>query len=122
MTTALQLEANRANAKLSTGPRTEVGRARSSTNGIKHGLTSRTPLAISRGPFAEDAAEIRAFVDQVVHDLAPVGVQEKAEASHIASIYVRMRRVLRFEAAAVTASTRATVSRCAGAQRSRCRT
>jgi hypothetical protein len=110
MASTAQLEANRANAQLSTGPRTEAGKARSACNATTHGLTSRVPVAISRGPFAEDPGRVQAFIDQVVRDLEPVGVQEQAEATHIAALYVRMQRLLGLEAAAVTASTRATVS------------
>ena len=36
-----QRRANRENAKKSTGPRTAEGKARSSKNGIKHGLLAR---------------------------------------------------------------------------------
>jgi hypothetical protein len=38
MTTDRQTEANRANAKRSTGPRTAPGRARASRNSFRHGL------------------------------------------------------------------------------------
>jgi len=41
MTTEKQLAANRENAKLSTGPRSEEGKAASSTNALRHGLASR---------------------------------------------------------------------------------
>ena len=41
MTTDKQRKANRQNAKKSTGPRTEEGKARSSQNGLKHGLLAR---------------------------------------------------------------------------------
>jgi hypothetical protein len=34
-----QLEANRLNARMSTGPRTIIGKARVSANALKHGLT-----------------------------------------------------------------------------------
>jgi hypothetical protein len=110
MTSVAQLEANRANALHSTGPRTVAGKARSACNATTHGLTSRVPVAISRGPFAEDPGRVQSFIDQVVRDLEPVGVQEQAEATHIAALYVRLHRLLGLEAAAVTASTRATVS------------
>jgi hypothetical protein len=41
MTTSRQLEANRANAQLSTGPRTGEGKTASSRNARSHGLCSR---------------------------------------------------------------------------------
>jgi hypothetical protein len=39
MSTANQIAANQANAQLSTGPKTEIGKAASSQNSWKHGLT-----------------------------------------------------------------------------------
>jgi len=39
-----QLAANRANAQLSTGPSTPAGKAKSSQNALKHGLTGNTVL------------------------------------------------------------------------------
>ena len=38
MSSKQRLEANRANAKRSTGPSTELGRVRSKMNALKHGL------------------------------------------------------------------------------------
>jgi hypothetical protein len=40
--TAAQLAASRANAQLSTGPRTEEGKRRSSLNAFRHGLTAKS--------------------------------------------------------------------------------
>jgi hypothetical protein len=39
MTTSRQLEANRANARLSTGPKTQRGKQRSSRSAVRHGLS-----------------------------------------------------------------------------------
>ena len=39
-----QLEANRANAQKSTGPRTEEGKRRSSLNATRHGLTGQVVI------------------------------------------------------------------------------
>ena len=39
-----KIEANRRNARLSTGPRTEAGKNRSRYNAIKHGIFSRDML------------------------------------------------------------------------------
>jgi hypothetical protein len=41
MTTQKQIDANRTNAKLSTGPKTDEGRAVVGTNALKHGIFSR---------------------------------------------------------------------------------
>jgi hypothetical protein len=49
MSTAQQVAANQANAQLSTGPRTEEGKKRSSLNALKSGLTGRTVLLPSEG-------------------------------------------------------------------------
>jgi hypothetical protein len=39
MTTARQIKANRANARSSTGPRTDQGKARASRSALRHGLS-----------------------------------------------------------------------------------
>lgn len=39
MTSNRQIEANRGNAKRSTGPKTEAGKTRSSRNSLRHGLS-----------------------------------------------------------------------------------
>jgi len=45
MATVKQQLANRRNAQASTGPKTEAGRATSSKNSLKHGLTAETDHA-----------------------------------------------------------------------------
>ena len=59
MASKKQIEANRRNAKKSTGPKTEEGKAKSSTNARKHGLTSRQVWLSD-----EDEERFRVFVDR----------------------------------------------------------
>ena len=44
MTSLKQIEANRRNAKDSTGPRSKAGKQRSSRNAVRHGLTAETVI------------------------------------------------------------------------------
>jgi hypothetical protein len=93
-----QIAANRANAQKSTGPRTADGKARSSQNAVKHGLTAK------KGPVlpGEDPAEFETFVEALFEDLAPHGATEVLHVEHIATIFWRLRRVPHFEAALMT--------------------
>jgi len=63
--------ANVANAQLSTGPRTEAGKARSSRNALKHGLTSKDLIV------REDEKEIFEQLQKDLRDqLTPEGAAE----------------------------------------------
>jgi len=106
VTTLTQIEANRRNSLLSTGPRTAPGKARSALNATRHGFTGQLAVAIPRGPFAEDPDQIQEFLAQVVLELSPVGLQERAEATQIAALYVRRHRLLNLEAEALARATR----------------
>jgi hypothetical protein len=44
MTSFRQIEANRRNARMSTGPITEEGKQRSRCNAVRHGLTAETVI------------------------------------------------------------------------------
>ena len=54
---------NRANAQHSTGPRTSVGKQRSSQNALSHGLTARTAVLPSEDPDAYQR-HCRSFFDE----------------------------------------------------------
>ena len=71
MTATARATANVANASLSTGPRTEEGKARSSRNAVKHGLTSKH-LVIAPGE-EEEFAELH---DSLFAQLSPEGPLE----------------------------------------------
>jgi hypothetical protein len=92
MTTKKQIEANRRNAKLSTGPKTAAGRARSSRNALRHSLTAEE-VTVDEA----EAAQFEAFRDDIVEDLGVVGALEEELAQRIALGLWRLRRVPRLE-------------------------
>jgi len=105
MTSTAQLEANRGNAHRSTGPRTEAGKLRSSQNAVKHGFTGRLLVGLQHGPFADDPSDLGAFVHDLLAELGPQTAQERAEALHIAGLYVRRSRLVELEATALAHNT-----------------
>jgi hypothetical protein len=83
-----QLAANRANAQLSTGPRTETGKRLSSVNAVKTGLTGRTVLLSS-----DDAALYQQHVQRFVHDYKPDGARECELVQSLADTQWRLNRI-----------------------------
>ena len=92
MTSERQTRANRRNAKKSTGPRSDAGRAAVALNGIKHGLLSRHVLV--KG---ESEADLVGFGKRLRAQLAPVGELELLFADRIVSSAWRLRRALAVE-------------------------
>ena len=88
-----KLEANRANAQLSTGPRTEEGRARSSQNARTHGLTARE-LVIR----PEDRAEFDELLASYTAELKPHGALEHTLFNQLIHAAWNLRRVRILEA------------------------
>jgi hypothetical protein len=85
MSSPAQVAANQANAQLSTGPRTEEGKAKSSRNALKTGLTGRTMI------LPKDQAEVYelhvlAYADR----LAPEGERENELVQSIADCRWRL--------------------------------
>lgn len=72
MATAAQILANQSNARQSTGPKSEAGKARASRNSLKHGLTLGV-LAMS----AEESAWLHEFEAEMRPELLPSGVMEE---------------------------------------------
>lgn len=71
---AARIRANQQNAQLSTGPRTPKGKATSSQNGLKHGLTTSDHFLACQYP-AEFQSLVNSYAaryipqDQTMHDL-----------------------------------------------------
>jgi hypothetical protein len=87
-----QLAANRANAQLSTGPRTEAGLANSSKNALKTALTGQTVLLPG-----DDLEEYTAVMAEYERDLKPVGQLEREVVQTIVDCYWRLRRIQELE-------------------------
>ncbi|MBI4877487.1 MAG: hypothetical protein HY822_22895 [Acidobacteria bacterium] len=81
-----------ANAQRSTGPRTPEGKARSSQNACKHGLTAREAVVAP-----EDKAEFDEFLADYRADLQPEGVLEETLFSQLVTASWNLRRIRRLE-------------------------
>ena len=93
MVSQRQLEANRANAKRSTGPKSASGKARSRLNAVTHGLTSRQ-LVVG----AEKPEDFDAFREALFADLEPSGALQCELVDEIARFQWRLRRIPVLEA------------------------
>ena len=85
MTSERQRAANRANAKRSTGPRTLVGKSRSSRNAYQHGLSQSLPSDKAT------RAKVETFVLDLVGDVA--NDQQKLAASVVAKAQFELLRI-----------------------------
>ena len=83
-----RLAANRANAQLSTGPTSSEGKAKSSLNAVKTGLTGRTVLLPS-----EDADAYETHLLQYLEEFQPVGVRETQLVQNLAATQWRLDRI-----------------------------
>jgi hypothetical protein len=93
MSSPARIEANRKNARRSTGPRTPEGRMRSSQNALRHGLTARTIPVTA----VERAQDWRRHRGSLWIELQPVGYLEEILVDEIAMILWRLKRVPAFE-------------------------
>jgi hypothetical protein len=94
MTSPIQVEANRRNARKSTGPRTPEGKARSRLNALTHGLTARTPILPG-----EDEPEYARRLAAWRNDLAPCNPYEEDLVRQAVSLSWRLDRIDRVLAA-----------------------
>lgn len=93
MATKIQLEANRANARRSTGPKTPSGKARSSMNAVKHGLTAKKIVIGDEDPHQFDLLR-----EAIEERFKPRSVMERELTERLAGIAWRLRRIPAFEA------------------------
>src|SRR5579863_8851995 len=89
-----RVRANRANARLSTGPRTVAGKHRSSQNALSHGLTSRSPVLAT-----EDPAAYQLHCRQFLDEYQPATPTETQLTQELADTAWRLNRIPLLEAA-----------------------
>ena len=92
MTSFRQVEANRRNAQLSTGPVTKEGKRRSRQNAVRHGLTAETVIDA-----LEDAEDYAAFEMVVTADYDAQSAVERELVLRLASLLWRLRRATAIE-------------------------
>src|ERR1700688_2765469 len=92
MTSFRQIEANRRNARLSTGPVTEEGKRRSRLNAVRHGLTAETVIDA-----LEDAEDYAAFEMSVTADYDAQSAVERGLVLRLASLLWRLGRATAIE-------------------------
>ena len=81
MATQAQIEANRANAVKSTGPRTAEGKAAVAQNAVKHGLLAEQVVIAG-----EDPGEFEFHRQALMAEISPVGDYEKILAERAAEL------------------------------------
>jgi hypothetical protein len=92
MTSFRQIEANRRNAFLSTGPTTEAGKRRSRRNAVRHGLTAETVVDT-----LEDIEDYRGFEAAVIASYDARNAVERELVLRLASLLWRLRRATAIE-------------------------
>lgn len=100
MTSLRQIEANRRNAQMSTGPTTEEGKRKSRQNAVRHGLTAETVIDV-----LEDAEDYAAFELAVTSDYDAQSAVERELVLRLASLLWRLRRATSIEAGLFKAQT-----------------
>jgi hypothetical protein len=106
MATRRQLEANRANAKRSTGPRSADGKAQSSKNSLAHGLTAQDIVIADEDP--EEFERLRAGLQA---DFEPTSTIELELVERLAGLLWRLRRIPVLEGALLDARREETSTR-----------
>jgi hypothetical protein len=94
MTSQKQIQANRANARRSTGPKSPGGKERSKMNAVKHGLTAAQRVLIE----GEDPDEFEALCADLIAKYRPSTALRHELVIQLAVAIWRFRRVGGLEA------------------------
>lgn len=92
MTSFKQWQANRRNARKSTGPISEEGKLVSRCNAVRHGLTAETVIGT-----LEDFEDYRAFEAAIIADYDAQSAVERELVLRLASLLWRLRRATTLE-------------------------
>ncbi len=92
MTSFRQFEANRRNARRSTGPTTEEGKQHSRCNAVRHGLAAETVIGA-----LEDTEDYKAFEAAITADYDAQSTVERELVLRLASVLWRLRRATTIE-------------------------
>ncbi len=92
MASEKQIAANRRNAQLSSGPKTQAGKNVSRMNALRHGLTQQIEVMTPEEKQAKDK-----FFDEIVSSLAPEGAIENQFAHSVADGHWRLNRASSIE-------------------------
>ena len=93
MSTQSQIDANRRNAQLSTGPQTAAGKQISSQNSLRHGLASAKVVLPH-----EDRAAFEDLQKSLLDEHAPTGLIERELVLSVADALWRLNRARRVDA------------------------
>jgi len=93
MTSQRQIEANRANAKHSTGPKSTEGKSVAAKNAIKHGLLAKDAVLPD-----ENYEDYLSLLSGLTEEFQPSGVIETSCVGRIANSLWRLERIGRLEA------------------------
>jgi hypothetical protein len=93
MASQATIDANRRNARKSTGPKTRQGKSVAKMNALKHGLTAEQVVIPGENP-----AEFDEMRRKIYNEFQPVGWRETELVDRISSLVWRVRRVSTIEA------------------------
>lgn len=100
MVSEKKLAANRANAKKSTGPRTDEGKRRAAMNAVRHGLCARTVCV-----HGEESADFNALVTEFAREHRPASSTEYALVYRLAVASWNLRRLTEAETSVIDTAT-----------------